>query len=83
VTAPPRSLGREHISGTIFETINGVVRKKRIEMPELQVSARVDNFRETDLVISESDAISESNRCLSCCRLCYNPDVTKKQKVAA
>ena len=27
-----------------------------------------------DQVITEKDAAYESNRCLGCCRLCYNPE---------
>jgi formate dehydrogenase (NADP+) beta subunit len=44
-------------------------------MPELPVKERITCFEEVDLVISEEDAARESNRCLNCCRLCYDPDI--------
>jgi hypothetical protein len=44
-------------------------------MPELPVAERIKTFEEADLVLSEADALAESRRCLSCCRLCYNPDI--------
>jgi NADPH-dependent glutamate synthase beta subunit-like oxidoreductase len=43
-------------------------------MPELEVDERIHSMVEVDQVISEEDAAYESNRCLDCCRLCYNPD---------
>jgi NADPH-dependent glutamate synthase beta subunit-like oxidoreductase len=43
-------------------------------MPELPVAERIHTFEEVDLVISEENAQNEANRCLSCCRLCYNMD---------
>ncbi|MDM8524169.1 hypothetical protein QUF80_12435 [Desulfococcaceae bacterium HSG8] len=32
-------------------------------------------FIEADQVLSEEDVQKEANRCLSCCRICYNKDV--------
>jgi hypothetical protein len=46
-------------------------------MPELSVEERIDNFREVDQTLPEDEALREANRCLSCCRLCYNPDLEK------
>jgi NADPH-dependent glutamate synthase beta subunit-like oxidoreductase len=43
-------------------------------MPEMSVSDRIKSFKEADLVLSEADALAEARRCLSCCRLCYNPE---------
>ncbi len=74
VVSQPRVLLNKHIPGTIFESVEGVVHKKRTEMPELEVAERINNLNEVDLVISEADALYESSRCLSCCRLCYNAD---------
>jgi formate dehydrogenase (NADP+) beta subunit len=31
-----------------------------------------------DQVISKTDAAFESERCLDCCRICYNPDIQKE-----
>lgn len=74
VLPQPHALLNKHIPGTIWESVEGVARKKRTQMPELAVAERINNLNEVDLVISEADALYESNRCLSCCRLCYNPD---------
>jgi hypothetical protein len=35
---------------------------------------------EVDQVISEKDAAHESRRCLSCCRLCYNPETLAEKQ---
>jgi hypothetical protein len=45
-------------------------------MPELPVAERIDSMIEVDQVITEADAKHESNRCLNCCRICYDPDRT-------
>ena len=74
VTPQPNALLNKHIPGTIFESVDGISPKKRTPMPELPVAQRINNLNEVDLVISEADALYESGRCLSCCRLCYNAD---------
>jgi len=74
VVPQPNALLNKHIPGTIFESVEGITQKKRTEMPELPVADRIHNLNEVDLVISEADALYESNRCLNCCRLCYNVD---------
>jgi formate dehydrogenase beta subunit len=74
VLSQPGALLNKHIPGTIFESVDGIVQSKRTEMPELPVAQRIHTLDEVDLVISEADALHESNRCLSCCRLCYNTD---------
>jgi hypothetical protein len=43
-------------------------------MPEMPVEERIKCFDEADLVISETDALRESSRCLNCCRICYDKD---------
>jgi len=43
-------------------------------MPELEVEDRIKSMIEVDLVITEKDAAYESERCLGCCRICYNPE---------
>ena len=68
------SLFKTNIPGTIFDSVEGVNKSKRTPMPEMDVEERIKGFEEADLVISEEDAKYESNRCLSCCRICYNED---------
>jgi len=68
------SLLGKTIEGTIFDFVEGVIRKKRVEMPELEVKSRIRTFEEVDQVISEKNARREAARCLDCCRICYNRD---------
>lgn len=73
--APPeKTLFKNTIQESIFDSVPGIVKKKRTPMPELPVDERTKSFAEADLVITEEDAIYESNRCLNCCIYCYDPD---------
>jgi formate dehydrogenase (NADP+) beta subunit len=74
VVAVPNSLRKQHISESLFKSVDGVTRSTRTPMPELPVQERIQSFVEADLVITEEDAAKESKRCLNCCRLCYNKD---------
>ncbi len=74
VEPQPRQLVNKYIPESIFQSVEGVTQKKRAKMPELPVAERIHTFEEVDLVLSEPDALQESQRCLSCCRLCYNMD---------
>jgi formate dehydrogenase (NADP+) beta subunit len=74
IQGSPKSLRKRHIAESLFKTVPGVVASKRTPMPELEVADRIDSMVEVDLVISEADAKHESNRCLNCCRLCYDKD---------
>ena len=74
VTTPPETLFKDHIPGTIFDSVEGIVKTPRVKMPELPVDERIKSFDEADLVISENDALAESQRCLNCCLTCYNKD---------
>ena len=75
VVPVPQSLQKKHIPESLFERVEGIRASKRAEMPELPVKERIQTFEEADLVLAEQDALSEANRCLNCCRLCYNPDL--------
>ena len=68
------SLFKRNIPGTIFESVDGLVNSDRATMPELDVDYRIKCFDEADLVITEETAKKESERCLTCCRICYNTD---------
>ncbi len=74
VTPDPKSLLKKHIPESIFEYVEGIVKTPRAKMPELPVKERIKSFVEADLVLKEKDALAESKRCLSCCRICYNKD---------
>ncbi len=75
VKAPESSLFKRHIDESIFKQVPGVEKKPRSKMTELPPEERVKSFEEVDKVLTEEEALAESNRCLSCCRVCYNPDV--------
>jgi formate dehydrogenase (NADP+) beta subunit len=77
VKPPEGALFKKHIEESLFEKVPGVAHKPRAEMPELEVAERIDNFNEVDQTLPEDEALREANRCLSCCRLCYNPDLEK------
>ena len=66
------------IPETIFDHLDGIVKKPRSEMVELPVEERIKSFVEVDQVLTEQAAKAESERCLNCCRLCYTPDVDNK-----
>ncbi|MGD9733546.1 MAG: FAD-dependent oxidoreductase [Desulfamplus sp.] len=68
------SLQKKRIPESVFKTISGIQPIKRAVMPELPVNRRLDSFVEVDLVLPEDQALAEANRCLNCCRICYNPD---------
>ncbi|MCP4722942.1 MAG: RnfABCDGE type electron transport complex subunit B [Desulfobacteraceae bacterium] len=68
------SLQQKRIHESIFTSVDGVKKIKRAKMPELPVSQRLDSMAEVDLVLSEEAAHKEAERCLNCCRICYNPD---------
>ena len=74
VVPQPKAILNKHIQETLFDSVPGVEKSQRVEMPELPVADRITNFNEVDLVISEANALSEASRCLNCCRLCYNTD---------
>lgn len=43
-----------------------IVKRPRVEKPQLPVSERVKGFAEVDLVLTEEQALAEAERCLSC-----------------
>ena len=68
------SLQNKRIKKSIFTSVDGIKKIKRAKMPEVPVDQRLDSMIEVDLVLPEDKALQEANRCLNCCRLCYNPD---------
>jgi formate dehydrogenase (NADP+) beta subunit len=68
------SLQKKRIPESIFTQVNGIRKSKRAKMPEIPVSQRLDSMIEVDLVLPEEQALKEAERCLDCCRICYNPD---------
>lgn len=77
VKAEPGELNKRYIEGSLFDSLTGIEKKPRAEMVELPVEERIKSFVEVDQVLTEEAALAESDRCLQCCRLCYNPDVSE------
>jgi len=68
------SLLKKNIPETIFTKVDGIKKSARAKMPEIPVDQRLDSMIEVDLVLPEDAANKEAERCLNCCRICYNPD---------
>ncbi|MCK5163035.1 MAG: FAD-dependent oxidoreductase [Desulfobacula sp.] len=68
------SLQNKRIRESIFTKVDGIKKSARAKMPELPVEQRLDSMAEVDLVLPEDVAHKEAERCLNCCRICYNPD---------
>jgi NADPH-dependent glutamate synthase beta subunit-like oxidoreductase len=75
-------LGKQLITETIFDHIEGIERKPRSAMVELPVAERIQSFVEVDQVLTENAALEESRRCLFCGLTCYNPDAFEKSASA-
>ena len=69
------SLQKKRIHESIFTKVDGIKQTPRAKQPELPVGERLDSFIEVDLVLPEAEAHREAERCLNCCRICYNPDI--------
>ncbi len=74
VEPPKKSLFKKRIPESVFDSVEGVRPKPRVKMPELPVDERLDSFVEVDHVITEEEALYEADRCLNCCRICYDKD---------
>jgi len=67
-------LGKNLIDESIFDKVDGIGKTSRSKMVELPVPERIVTFEEVDKVLTEEAALTESNRCLFCCRTCYTQD---------
>jgi len=74
VEPPVDSLQQKRIHESIFTSVDGIQHIDRAKMPEIHVDQRLDSMVEVDLVLPEEVARREAERCLNCCRICYNPD---------
>ncbi len=74
VTPVEKSLLGKHIPESLFTKVDGIKKSPRAVMPELPVDQRLKSMIEVDLVLPDDEAYREAERCLNCCRICYNPD---------
>ncbi len=73
-TSGQKELARKMIPESVFDHVEGIEKKPRSTMVELPVATRILSFVEVDQVLTEDAALIESERCLSCGNICYNPD---------
>jgi len=71
---PLEHMGKDLIPESDFDHVPGIVKKPRSPMEELPPDERIKSFVEVDQVLTEEQAITESQRCLSCCITCYTAD---------
>jgi len=62
------------IPGTKLKHLDGIKKIPRATMEELSPKVRIKSFDEVDMVLTEKTALKETNRCLQCGNICYNPD---------
>ena len=75
VKAGPREhMGKDLTPDSEFDHVPGIVKKPRSPMEELPPDERIKSFVEVDQVLTEEQALKESQRCLSCCITCYTMD---------
>jgi NADPH-dependent glutamate synthase beta subunit-like oxidoreductase len=82
VHVEPGELEKDLIPESIFEEVKGIIRTPRAKMVELPVEERIKSFVEVDQVLTQDAARKESERCLFCCRTCYNLETTDETKAA-
>ena len=75
VTASPYEFGKDLIPDSDFDHVLGIVKKPRSPMEELPPDERIKSFIEVDQVLTEEQALKESERCLSCGITCYSMDL--------
>jgi NADPH-dependent glutamate synthase beta subunit-like oxidoreductase len=74
VTVPSEALLKTFIPGTKLKKLDGIKRMPRATMEELPPKVRIKSFDEVDKVLTEKIALQETQRCLQCGNICYNPD---------
>ena len=70
----PENSQKKRIPESEITDLVGVEKKGRPPMPELPVEERVQTFDESELTLTEEEALKESNRCLQCGISCYWQD---------
>ncbi len=66
------ALNREPLSlqEAYIKDLAGIKKTKGRKMPKLDPNARIGNFQEVELGLSEEDAVAEAQRCLNCSDCC-------------
>jgi NADPH-dependent glutamate synthase beta subunit-like oxidoreductase len=67
----PDNMQRERMPESELRDLEGIESKGRPPMPELPVEERVQTFDESELTLTEEEALKEAGRCLQCGVTCY------------
>jgi len=67
----PDNIQKQRIPESELRDLEGIEPKGRPPMPELPVEERVRCFDESELTLSEEEALKEAGRCLQCGVTCY------------
>jgi NADPH-dependent glutamate synthase beta subunit-like oxidoreductase len=67
----PDNIQRERMPESELRDLEGIETKGRPPMPELPVEERVQCFDESELTLTEEEALQEAGRCLQCGVTCY------------
>ncbi len=67
----PEDAQKKRIPESELGELEGIEPKGRPPMPELPVEERVQSFEESELTLTEEEAIKEADRCLQCGITCY------------
>jgi NADPH-dependent glutamate synthase beta subunit-like oxidoreductase len=70
----PENSQKKRIPESEITDLVGIEKKGRPPMPELPVEERVQTFDESELTLTEEEALKESGRCLQCGISCYWQD---------
>jgi len=74
----PENTQKGRLPDTEIGALEGIEKKGRPPMPELPVDERIQVFDESELTLTEEEALTESERCLQCGLTCYwRDDVTR------
>jgi len=71
------------ISGSIFDSIAGIVQKPKVHEPVITLEDRLGTFKEVEGTIDEEDATYEATRCLNCGTYCYDKEMEEERDTVA
>ena len=67
----PATVQTKRLPESELREMGGIQRKGRPPMPELPADERIHTFEESELTLTEEEALTEARRCLQCGLTCY------------
>jgi hypothetical protein len=67
----PEDAQKKRLPESELKEVEGIEKKGRPPMPELPADERVHTFDESELTLTEEEALKEAGRCLQCGVTCY------------